>query len=135
MCFEKFFDKPTNKCYNVYAEDVVMNERLKQIRKELGMSQTKFVEGTGISATAVGLFETGKTKKMSDSTMGALCDKHGINMGWLKHGTEPKFSDSVKNEIGNYILTNLEKKIIEMYLEIPPEKRESINRFIKDIWF
>jgi transcriptional regulator with XRE-family HTH domain len=107
-----------------------MNERIKQIRKELGLSQTKFVEGTGVTFQTISNIERRAGHKIKESTVNSICRKHRINPEWIKHGTEPKFLDSIKNEIGGYILTDIEKKIIDMYLRIPIEKRKDIEDFI-----
>jgi transcriptional regulator with XRE-family HTH domain len=68
-----------------------MKERMKEIRKVLGLSQYKIVEGTGLSHNSIALIEGGKNKKPNETTIKAICDKHGINPVWLKTGEGEMF--------------------------------------------
>jgi transcriptional regulator with XRE-family HTH domain len=75
-----------------------MKERLKEIRGILGLSQAKFVEGTGLTSNSVHMVESGKNNTLSNSTIKLICDKHNINPQWLKNGIEPKFIEIKKND-------------------------------------
>lgn len=62
-----------------------MNERIKMIRKKLGLSQTDFAERIAISRSALAKIESGENRP-SERTQMLICDKFGINPEWLQTG-------------------------------------------------
>ena len=62
-----------------------MKERIKQVRKEAGLSQTKFGDRIGVTLSAVQKWEMGHNVPDS-SSIKLICDKFGINETWLRTG-------------------------------------------------
>jgi transcriptional regulator with XRE-family HTH domain len=62
-----------------------MNERIKAIRKKLGLSQTDFAERIAISRSALAKIESGENRP-SERTQLLICDKFGIDPNWLHTG-------------------------------------------------
>lgn len=60
-----------------------MNERIKIIRKKLGLSQTEFGRRIGISGPAVAKLESG-INNPSDQTIKLICSTYDISFLWLK---------------------------------------------------
>lgn len=67
-----------------------MNARIKELRKQLGMTQDDFGERIGIKKSAVSHLESGRNTP-SAQTVGIICDKFGVNRDWLVTGSGPMF--------------------------------------------
>lgn len=61
------------------------NERIKLIRKELGLSQKDFGERINISRGHIAGFETGKSN-ITERTIRDICREFNINEQWLSTG-------------------------------------------------
>ena len=62
-----------------------MKTRIRQIRKEAGLSQTKFGERLGVTLSAVQKWEMGLNLPDSASIR-LICEKFGVNETWLRTG-------------------------------------------------
>ena len=62
-----------------------MNERLKELRKELGLSMEKFGERIGVTKSSISLLESGKNKP-SEQTIRLICSEFSVNKEWLITG-------------------------------------------------
>ena len=63
-----------------------MNERLRILRKRLGMSQEAIGEKLGVTKTAVSKMELG-TYQITDTMVKLLCSKFNVNEDWLRTGS------------------------------------------------
>lgn len=71
-----------------------MNERVKQIRKAYGMTQTEFAEILGVTSAAVSRIEKGQ-RGLTSQMMKAICREFDVEEAWLLTGEgtqEPKLS-------------------------------------------
>ena len=62
-----------------------MNERFKQVRKALGLTQSEFGKSLGISNTAISKIEKGENN-VSESNIISICREFGVNEEWLRTG-------------------------------------------------
>ena len=62
-----------------------MKERIKEVRKALGLSQTVFGESLGVSLSAVRKWESGENV-VSDAVVMLIAQKYGVNETWLRTG-------------------------------------------------
>lgn len=67
-----------------------MNERIKELRKFLHLTQAEFGERIGVKANTVTNYETGLRTPM-DSTIKAICDTYNVNERWLRTGEGEMF--------------------------------------------
>ena len=63
----------------------MISERFKQLRDELGKSQTEFGAGIGVSRSVINNIERGVTEP-SDVFLNHLCDVYNVNREWLETG-------------------------------------------------
>lgn len=63
----------------------MMNERIKKIRKELGLTQEDFSSKIGLSRNFIAQIETG-AKNPSERTILDICREYNINEVWLRTG-------------------------------------------------
>lgn len=76
-----------------------MKDRIKALRKSLGLSQTKFGERLGVSLSAVQKWEMGFNDP-SDAVITLMCRDFGANETWLRTGAgEMKLAPSREAEM------------------------------------
>jgi transcriptional regulator with XRE-family HTH domain len=62
-----------------------MNTRIKQLRKQLKMTQTEFGEALGVKGNTVTGYESG-IRTPSDAVIMSICREFNVNEGWLRTG-------------------------------------------------
>ena len=67
-----------------------MGDRLRELRKVLGLSGEKFVERIGVKKSAISKIESG-TVGLSDSNILAICREFDVNETWLRTGEGEMF--------------------------------------------
>lgn len=113
-----------------------MNERIKQIRRELGLTQQEFAERIGLKQNSIALIESGK-RNISDQAVLSICREYGINEEWLRTGWGEKRTSNSNNElealVGKYKLTVADQTLIEKYISLKPEARKAVLQFMTDV--
>ena len=71
----------------------MISERFKQLRAELGKSQTEFGAGIGVSRSVINNIERGVTEP-SDVFLNHLCVVYNVNREWLETGEGELFDKS-----------------------------------------
>lgn len=67
-----------------------MNERIKELRKSLGITQQEFADKLGLKRNTIATYEIGKAVP-SDRVVSDLCNKYNVNEKWLRTGEGKKF--------------------------------------------
>lgn len=93
-----------------------MNERIKQLRKVLGLTQQEFAERVGIKRNAVANYETGRNEPIG-SVVNLICNEYNVNPDWLRNGSGEMFKDAPTDELDalamKYNLTHRDYLFIE----------------------
>ncbi len=98
-----------------------MNERIKELRKALGLTLDKFGERIGVQKTAISKIERGAngvTKQMFK----CICREFNVNENWLRTGEGEMFvQKTLDDEIASFIQSiqlekddSFKKKFIKM---------------------
>ena len=75
----------------------IVNERIKELRSRLGLTQEEFSSKIGLSRNFIAQIETG-TKKPSDRTIFDICEKFNVKEDWLRNGNGEMFVELSKDE-------------------------------------
>ena len=78
---------------NAFPEKTL--KRLKQARKDLGLTQSEFAEKLGMTTTAYNLIENGK-RELAERHIKAICAIFNIDEGWLIAGLGQEFVNEKK---------------------------------------
>ena len=110
-----------------------MNERVKELRKALGLSGEKFGENIGLNRAAISKIENGAVG-VSESNVKLICLTYNVNEDWLRTGNGEMFNQS-ENEFlpdlkKQYNLTDFQINLIKTYLELDNKDKASIDKFI-----
>ena len=80
-----------------------MNERVKFLRKKLGLSQEAFGARIGITKASVSQIENG-VNSASNSTIKCIVNEFGVNEEWLLYGTGSMYSELSRSELAAQIV-------------------------------
>lgn len=74
-----------------------MNERIKRIRHELGLTQTEFAKRIGLKQNSMALIESGK-RNTSTRAILSICREYGVNENWLRTGDGEMFEQLTEQQ-------------------------------------
>ncbi len=84
-----------------------MQNRIKELRKSLGLNQTEFAKKLGIAPNTISSYEAG-TIAPSSAIIKSICREYGVNETWLRTGAgEMRRSRSREAELGELIRSRL----------------------------
>lgn len=80
-----------------------MKNRIKQIRKEKGLTQTEFGERIGVKGNTITNYETG-LRNPTEAVLLSICREFSINETWLRTGEGEMFKKRTRNqEIADFV--------------------------------
>jgi transcriptional regulator with XRE-family HTH domain len=119
---------------------MTQGERVKEVRKALGLTLDKFGEKVGVKKQTVSRIENG-VNNVTDQMVLSICREFNVNYDFLMNGEGEMFDDlpqTVLDELCvQYDLDDLDRNLVEMYLEMPEQvrdylKQEIRKRFLKE---
>lgn len=114
----------------------MLGDRIKAVRQQLGLNQLEFGERIGVSDATISMYESERRTPKKQSLQ-LICEKFGVNPEWLTDGVGEMFDNANPNLLERiakeYRLTDLEKNIVKIYLELPAPQKESIAAFLRDV--
>jgi len=121
-------------------KEVFMNERVKELRKILGLSGEKFGEKIGLKKVAVSQIETGRNN-LTEQTILSICREFNVNEDWLRYGTGEMFKEkSLDEEIISFIgdiqwdaEDNFKKRFISAIAKLNDSEWEVIEKIMKNM--
>lgn len=109
-------------------------ERVKEIRKTLNLTLEKFGEKLGVGKTAISKIEKDE-RNLTDQMSKAICREYNVNYDYLVYGEGEMFSELPKTILDElclqYGLNDLDRAIVEMYVNTPLELRQEIKKMMK----
>ena len=115
-----------------------ISERIRYLRKnELKMTQDDFASKIDISRSNLGNIEIGRIS-VTDRVLSSICREFNVSMLWLKEGKGDIFTttpESVVDELAeDYHLDDIDKKIIENYLQLDDNQRKVLKEYFRKIF-
>ena len=85
-----------------------MKDRIRLLRKELGLNQTDFGERIGVKQAAIAGYESGIRTPL-DAVVTSICREFCVNEDWLRNGTGEMFKERLpEDEVASYVEELLE---------------------------
>lgn len=115
-----------------------MKDRIRQLRKELGMNQTDFGERIGVKQGSIAGYESGARTPL-DAVVASICREFNVNEEWLRNGTGKMFVEAKENSIVAKATMLLGEKdplfeaFIDTYSKLAPKNREILQQFMSDL--
>lgn len=75
-----------------------MKNRIKRLRKELGLTQQKLADRLGVQRNTVAMYEMGRTVP-SEAIILSLCREFNVSEGWLRDGAGEMFMEMDKEDL------------------------------------
>ena len=75
-----------------------MKERIKELRRSLGLTQEEFALRLGIKRGALANYEVGRNEPI-DAVVALMCREFHVSEGWLRRGEGEMFAPVGKNEL------------------------------------
>lgn len=117
-----------------------MKDRIRMLRKKLGLNQTDFGAKIGVKQTSVAGYETGARTPL-DTVITSICREFDVNEEWLRTGaggednmfTKLSEDDRFSLNLGKLSSTENEfiKNGINFLAETDPEKLKVLEEFMK----
>lgn len=113
-----------------------MNERLKKLRKVLDLSQEEFGKKLGVSRGVIVNMELSRAE-IKPLFIEHLCSVFNVNEEWLNTGIGEMFKlkkeDVISQLTREYGLDDVDRHIIEGYLNLDPDKRGAVKEYIMSL--
>lgn len=117
-----------------------MNERIKQLRKHLGLNQTDFASRIGVSQTAVAAWELG-TRNPMDAIIQSICREFNVSERWLREGEGEMFlpqddADELMALAGRFLGSNpteTQMRFARAVFTMTPQELELITRKAREL--
>lgn len=114
-----------------------MNERIKELRKALKLTQQEFADRLNIKRGAIANYEVGRNEPI-DAVISLICKEFNVNEEWLRDGTGEMFRTEEENNIIAKATMLLGEKdplfeaFIDTYNKLTPKNRELLYQFMTD---
>ncbi len=111
-------------------------ERVKEIRKALGLTLDKFGEKLGVTKQTVSRIENG-VNNLTDQMALAICREYNVNYDYLMTGDGEMFDnlpETVLDELcQQYDLDEYDRFLIELYISLPAELRAAAKNKAREL--
>ncbi len=118
-----------------------INNRVKEVRQSMELSQAKFAQKIGFSQSAIKDVEIGKCK-VTDRLILAMNKYLGVNEEWLRTGNGSMYAQTDKKDaveqalnilMAKYNMDKFEIAMMKNYLEMSPEAKQGFKTFLKEV--
>ena len=101
-----------------------MNERLKELRKTLKLTQKEFGVKIGVTNFTISDIEKGKLS-LTERNLNLICERFNVNKEWLANGIGEMFLPQLPEDDFSRLLSEIEesddefiKKFLEIYWQL-----------------
>lgn len=113
---------------------MTINDRIKEIRKELKMTQVDFGKRICISQGQLTSIENGK-RNVTDRTIKMICTEFNVSEQWLRTGAGDRRIQPDVNSIDalvmQYDFPDIVRKLLETYEQLDREERAVMTAFTR----
>lgn len=118
-----------------------MNERIKALRKELGLTQEQFAQRVGLTKNYISLVENG-SRSLAPRTVGDICREFNVNEAWLRDGIgEPHTEQSWEEEVAQFVFStfqseeeSFQKDLLRVLARLPLDQWEVLGNIAKQLY-
>ena len=114
-----------------------MHERIKELRKYLGLTQAEFGEKIAMRQTGVAWLESGD-RKITDRVITTICAVFGVDEIWLRTGEgemfrEPTIDEQIAGFVGDVLSDKgdeFQKRVMRILTSLGPEGWKALSDFL-----
>lgn len=116
-----------------------MNERIKELRKALNLTQQEFADRIHISRGALAVYEIGRNEPI-DAVIALICREFDVNEHWLRTGEGDMFiqmsrGDEIAAFVGDILRddSNFQQKFISVLARMTPDEWKLLERKVLEL--
>lgn len=117
-----------------------MNERIKELRKSLGLTMEKFGERLGVKKNTISQYESG-VNGISDQVLKSICREFNVSEKWLRDGEGEMYVPQTRNQEIQAFINNVmadedeafKKRFVSALSKARPEFWDELEKFIDAI--
>lgn len=118
-----------------------MNERIRSLRKALGLTMEKFGDRLGVKKNSVSQWESG-TNNVTEQMFKSICREFSVSEEWLRDGTGDMFllPDDETAALVSDLLEEADDEfygmvldVVRTYQQLQPESQEVLRNFCKQL--
>lgn len=110
-----------------------MNERIKELRKRLNLTQQQFADRLGIKRNTIANYEIGRNAPV-DTVLSLICREFSVNEEWLRNGTGEMFAPDAGDELEalakKYNYSAAVSVLVEKLVNLSPERQAVVTDFL-----
>ena len=115
-----------------------INDRVKVLRKELGLTLEKFGQHLGVGKPAINKIEKGENNVTEQMTK-AICREFNVDYFWLTEGIGDEMfikmeTDPIKLIAKQHGLTDLEAEIVVEFMKLTSDERAMMVKLIRKVF-
>lgn len=117
-----------------------MNNRLKQLRKSLNLTQQEFAEKIGVKRNTVATYEIGRSEP-SGSAISLICKEFNVSEEWLRTGNGDMFNATGDDEL-SYLVGQLcgsddefKKEFVKTLCKLSDKQWKVLKEFVDEVYF
>ncbi len=117
-----------------------MKDRIKAVRKALGLTQQAMADALGLKRNTVGAYEIGVTLP-SDRTISDICRIYNVDEAWLRTGAGEMFRPrSREDEIASFMTgllsgegTEFQRRLVSVLARLSPDEWAKIEQKAREL--
>lgn len=121
-------------------EVVLLNERLKKLRKALDLTQQEFADRIGVKRNTIATYEIGRNNPL-DAVVASICREFNVSEAWLRTGDGEMFVKLPRNEaLAAQIQAFLQggtdsfrERLISLLLRLKPEQWDALEGYLVEL--
>lgn len=114
----------------------MMNERIRDLREEIGLSRAAFGQRLGVSGDVINNLERGRVE-IKEPMIKLICSEFSVNEEWLRTGIGDKKLHTASNTMDQlkkeFNLDDFSYNLVYQYLKLDPEQRRSVRDFFYNV--
>lgn len=112
-------------------------ERIKQVRKDAGLTQSEFGNRIGAAQNTIATYESGRREPL-DITLKSICREFNVNYDWLKNGNGQPYNqadDELSVLIGNMLKGENEtaRAVFKAFAKLDDSEWKALQKLIDEL--
>lgn len=117
-----------------------MEERLKELRKSLNLTQQEFADKIGVKRNTIAQYESGRNAPI-DAVITLICRTYGVSEAWLRTGEGEMFvprdrSDAIAQEVSRFMADHpdsFRERLISLLIRLDEKQWEVLEQYARQL--
>ena len=117
-----------------------MQERIKELRKALHLTQQKFAEAIGVKQNTIAQYETGRNIPI-DAVISLICRTYHVSETWLRTGEGEMFisrgrSEAIAQEVNRFMADHpdsFRERLISLLIRLDEKQWEVLEQYARQL--